>query len=184
MSNFDILDLPINGVTTDVPETAGKFATDDFGNLFQLCLVKSGASIAISAGHPAGWWSNDSTGYTVTTDLSHMAGLGSTAGCGMFMAAIGGHSVTSNNIYAWILRRGNAGTAGVSTIKTDGGVAAGEVLFPIADGRWGGISVQTGAATSTETQVGRNYVAFSRVADNTSSQIVAPLFVEVNGFNF
>lgn len=184
MSNFDIIDLPFNQATTDVPEYAGKLAVDDYGNQYQLCLIKSGASIAITPGHPAGWWSNDSTGYTVTTDLSHMAGLGSTAGCGMFMAAIGGASAVLGTAYGWILRRGNAGLAGISTIQTDGSVAAGNVLFPAADGRWGGRADETGQTTSTTVARNRPYVAYSRVADTTASLVTTPKWVEVNGWNF
>lgn len=184
MSNFDIIDLPFNRATTDVPEYAGKFAVDDYGNRYQLCLIKSGASIAISPGHPAGWWSHDSTGYTVTTDLSHMAGLGSTAGCGMMMFSAGGASAALGTIYGWVLRDGNAGLAGISTIQTDGTVAAGHVLFPAGDGRWGGRADETGQTTSTTVARNRPYVGYSRIADTTASLIVSPRMVEVNGRNF
>lgn len=183
MFTSDVFDFPVSSFQRTAPEFPGRMASDDYGNIFQLCLVK-GASLAIVAGDPALWYSNDSTGYTVTPDWSQAGQEGSNSGMGMFVGAFPGSLVAAGSGYCWVLRRGNAGTAGVSTIRTDGSVAAGEVMIPSSnDGRWQGLTQFVEATSTTDTR-DRHIVAYSRVADNASSVITAPLFVEVNGFQF
>lgn len=184
MFTSDVFDFPVSSFQRTAPEFPGRLASDDYGNIFQLCLVK-GASLAIVAGDPALWYSNDSTGHTVTPDWSQAGQEGSNAGMGMFMGAVPGSLVAAGSGYAWVLRRGNPGTAGVSTIRTDGGVVAGEVLIPSSnDGRWQGISTIVVASDGTTHPTDRRVVGYTRVADNASSNIVSPAFVEINGFQF
>lgn len=183
MFTTDVLDFPLTGYQQTAPEHPGRLATDSYGNIFQLCLLK-GASVAVEKGGPALWYSNDSTGYTVTPDWSQAGQEGSNSGCGMFMAAVPASAVTAGVTYTWVLRRGNAGTAGVSTIRTETNVAAGQVLFPYSlDGKWAGRDTAALEPTSTTATVNRIHVGYTRVAD-TDSHIRSPAFVEINGFNW
>lgn len=183
MFTSDVFDFPVNSFQRTAPEFPGRLASDDYGNQFQLCLVK-GASLAIVAGDPALWYSNDSTGYTVTPDWSQSAFQHSHAEMGMFMGAVPGSLVAGGTGYCWVLRRGNAGLAGVSTIRTDGGVAANEILVASSnDGRWTGIATVAVGSDATTHPTRRGYIAHTRVADTTNSVITAPLMVEINGWN-
>ena len=182
MHTTDILDFPLTGSQNTTPEFPGRLASDAYGNLFQLCLVK-GSTVAAQAGCPALFHSNDSTGYTVTPDWTQAMGGGSNSAAGMFMCtSLVASAVTAGTSYVWVLRRGNAGLAGISTIRTDGGVAANEALRPSSnDGRWTGITTVANLGSDATTMLVDNRLAgYSRVADNASSQIVAPAFVEID----
>ncbi len=183
MSNLDFIDFPLTGSQNTAPEFAGRTVVDDYGNQFQLCLVK-GSTVAAKAGGPALFYSNDSTGYTVTPDWSQADMQGSNAGCGMFMCtSLVASAVTAGTSYVWVLRRGNPGLAGVSTIQTDGTVAAHEALYPSSnDGRWQGRIFVSNEATSTTVVHTKRWIGFSRVADTAASLITSPALVEIDGY--
>ncbi len=149
-------------------------------------LVNSAAASLTVAGSPAMFYSNDSNGYTVTPRTPDSAGaLISNVAAGMFMTVIAGSAVTAGTTWTWVLRWGNAGTAGISTIKTDGTVARGDVLVPYSqEGRWSGRALTTELSTASTDVANHHHAAYSRIADTAASLVTSPTFVDVNGFHF
>lgn len=132
--HYLVADFDFGSTTTTAPAQPGKVVADKHGNLYKLCLFK-GSTVATTKGGAVGYAAGDTTGYTVSPDLSCSV---STAAAGLAMVALAASAVTAGTSYGWVMVRGNARTAGITSVLTDGGVAAAEQLYFAADGAVGG----------------------------------------------
>ena len=132
---------PSTSVTTAPDSALGDLTIDEHGNTLMLVLV--GGSVAATVGAPVGWKTNDSTGYTVTADIS--ASKASLL-CGMCLAA------GAAGTYQYIMMKGDPRDY-VSTIVTTATASANEYLYWADDSTWSGIATHATTRVIGQTRI-------------------------------
>ena len=142
---------PLTATSTAPTSGLGDVVTDKHGNRLMLVKMSGSTTTASVRGGCCGWRTSDSTGYTVTPDISASAEA-LALGCVLVSASV--------NYYQYIMIEGCPGDY-ISSLQTDGGISANDRLYWKTDNQWGGSITRTTALGKT------------RAADDTNSLLSA-----------